>query len=862
MKKTGRILSRVGIGVVIVAILAGTFGTYYLKSYIPNTVAPKSFPQIEGELKVAGLDNPVDIYRDGMGVPHIYATTMHDLFFAQGYVHAQDRFWQMDFSRHVGSGRVAEMFGEGQLKTDMFLRTLGWRQTAEQEYAMLGSESKAILDNYSAGVNAYIQSREPVELSLEYLILTGVLNPDYTIEPWTPVHSLTWGKAMAWDLGGNMDNEIERAILLKSLTLEQIDELFPPYPEDHPVIVPEIGEGSVFNQSAEANEQPAASILKSLKFQSISDKLALMDNVLGPTGSGIGSNSWTVSGKLTTTGMPLLANDMHLGIQMPSIWYQNALHCQPKSDACPFEVTGFTFPGVPGVVAGHNDRIAWAFTNLGPDVQDLFIEKVNPDNPNQYEVDGKWVDFEIRNEIIKVGGGDPLEITIRISRHGPVISDTYGDLKDEVDPKDPEAKPFKDKSGMELPEHYAIVLSWTALAPASPFEAVWGFNRAQNWEEFRAAARNWSVPAQNILYADVDGNIAYQTPGNIPVRKKGDGTLPVPGWTGEYDWTGYIPFDELPYAFNPDSGYIVTANNQANPRDYSHLITMDWNYGQRAARIVEMIENAPGKIDIAYFQSMHGDSKNRNAETLVPILLQLDFKPATPTQALAMDKLANWDYQNLADSQAAAIFERFWWNLLMGTFKDDLPEDYWPSGASRWVEVIRILVDQPNSQWWDDKDSEEMIETRDDMFVLAFVETISQMQKEHGNDLANWPTWGELHVAIFRNQTLGESGIGPIEAMFNRGPYSTGGGENIVNATGWTVGESFEVDSLPSEREIVDLSNLDNSLAIHTTGQSGHAYHPHYDDMAPLWATGKYYPMWWEQDSIKADAEGHLWLVP
>lgn len=253
---------------------------------------------------------------------------------------------------------------------------------------------------------------------------------------------------------------------------------------------------------------------------------------------------------------------------------------------------------------------------------------------------------------------------------------------------------------------------------------------------------------------------------------------------------------------------------------------------------------------------------NLNAETLVPLLLQLDFQTATPTQALALDKLAIWDYQNRADSQSAAIFEWFWWNLQMGTFKDDLPEEYWPNGASRWVEVMRTLVGQPNSRWWDDKDSEEVVETRDDIFVLAFTETITQMQKEHGKDLTDWPTWGELHGAVFRNQTLGESGIGPIEALFNRGPFVTGGGENIVNATGWTVGESFEVDWLPSEREIVDFGNLDNSLAIHTTGQSGHAYHPHYDDMAPLWASVQYYPMWWEQQSVINDNEGHLKLIP
>lgn len=873
MKKFGRVLASVVIVLAVLALLAGAAGAFYVQSYIPVIAAPKSFPQIDGEIQVAGLDGAVDIYRDAMGIPHIYASTTHDLFFAQGYVHAQDRFWQMDFWRHIGSARLSEMFGKSQVKTDMFLRTLGWRQTAEAEYAALGPESKAILDAYTEGVNAYIQEREAVELSLEYLILTGILNPDYSIEAWTPIHSLTWGKAMAWDLGGNMDNEIERAILLKTLTPEQVNELFPPYPQDHPIIAPTIGENagnvsrskfqipsSTFQIPSSTFKVPSSTFnVRQLEFQPLAEKLALLDAVLGPSGPGIGSNSWAVSGKLTSTGKPLLANDMHLGIQMPSIWYQMALHCLPKTEACPFEVTGFTFPSVPGVIAGHNDKIAWGYTNVGPDVQDLYIEKINPENPNQYEVNGQWVDFETRQEIIQTGG-KPVEITVRISRHGPIISETYGALKDEVDPKDPEALPFKEKAGVELPEHYAIALSWTALSPSSPFEAIWGFNKAQNWEEFRIAAQQFHVPAQNLLYADVEGNIGYQMPGDIPIRAKGDGTLPVPGWTDEYEWIGFIPFDELPYVLNPQSGYIVTANNRVPPWGYPHLITQDWNYGYRADRIVDMIENAPGKIDFAYIQEMHGDARNGNAESLLPFLLAVELDPGP--DSVREQLLASWDLRDSADSQAAALFEHFWVQLLAVTFHDDLPEDYWPVGGSRWYEVMRRLVEQPDSPWWDDKDSEAVVETRDDMFARAFEQAVAQMQKAYGKDPAKWPAWGEIHGATFRNQTLGKSGIGPIESLFNRGPFPTGGGEELVNAAGYTVKEPFGVDWLPSEREIVDLGNLDNSLAIHTTGQSGHAFHPHYDDMAPLWAAVQYAPMWWEQQSVMDNAEGHLRLTP
>ena len=355
---------------------------------------------------------------------------------------------------------------------------------------------------------------------------------------------------------------------------------------------------------------------------SLQHNASLLDNLLGPLSDGVGSNSWAVSGKLSATGMPLLANDPHLGIAMPSIWYQVDMHCMPKSDQCPFEFAGFSLAGAPGIILGHNDRIAWGFTFAYEDVMDLFIEKVNPDNPNQYEVNGQWVDFDSSKETINVVGGDPVELTVRSTRHGPVISDVFGPLKDQGDPKDKEFVPFKERAGIELPEHYVIALSWAALQTGDPFEAIWGFNKAKNWDEFRAAAKLFHTPGHNLLYADVDGNIAYQTSGDVPIRKKGDGTLPIPGWTGEYDWTGFIPFEELPYTLNPAEGYIVSANEKIPPSDYPHFLTADWDYGFRADRILQMIQSAPGKIDIPYFQTMQGDDYDSSAETYVPLLLQ------------------------------------------------------------------------------------------------------------------------------------------------------------------------------------------------------------------------------------------------
>lgn len=859
MRTAGKLIGRIFIGALILLVVAAAGGFYYFKSHLPNNVAPKSFPQIDGEIQVEGLDGRVDIYRDAMGIPHIYATTSHDLYFAQGYVHAQDRFWQMDTWRHIGSGELSKMFGAGQVETDAFIRTLGWRKIAEAEWEALPPNLRAILQAYTDGVNAYLKDHSGTALSLEYAIL-GLLSPEYEIEAWTPIHSLTWGKAMAWDLRGNMNAEIERAVLLKTLTPEQIQQLFPAYPQDHPVIVESMP------VDAQAWHAPTSAEVTSFDFSklpldSASYNASLLDPILGPWSSGIGSNSWVVSGDLTDTGKPYLANDPHLGIQMPSIWYQMGLHCVEKTDACPLNVAGFTFAGVPGVVIGHNDRIAWGFTNTGPDVMDLYIERVNPDNPNQYEVNSAWVDFETYEETIEVVGGEAVTITVKSTRHGPVISDAYLPLKDQGAPDDEEFEAFKDRAGIELPEQYVISLAWTALTPSTPFEAIWGFNKAQNWDEFREAARAFHVPAQNLVYADVDGNIGYQMPGDIPIRRNGDGTLPVPGWTDEYDWIGYIPFEELPYSFNPTEGYIVTANNRCQPWDYPYLITKDWDYGFRADRIVGMIESASGRIDIPYIQQMHGDTYDANAELLVPILLQRDFKFSKPNEAIAVDTLRGWDYQARVDSAPAAVFNAFWRHLLQNTFNDDLPERYSVDGGSRWTEVMRTMINNPDDPFWDDTSTSEIVEGMDDIMRASFEEAVAELETLLGKDPLTWQ-WGDLHTATFRNGTLGEAGIFLIEDLFNRGPFPAGGGDSIVNATGWSVRDGYEIDWLPSMRMIVDFSDLNNSLTVHTTGQSGHAYHPHYDDMAPLWAGIQYYPMWWDRASIVNDSEGHLILMP
>lgn len=837
--RAGRFLFRFFIVLLVLSVVLGVLGAITVR---------RSFPQLSGEIQVPGLDKPVEIVRDAFGVPHIYASTRHDLFFAQGYIHAQDRFWQMDFWRHIGSARLSEMFGASQVETDQFLRTLGWARVAQKELEQLDADSLAIFTSYADGVNAYLKAHMGSALSLEYAILK-LLNAGYKPEPWQPLNTLTWAKAMAWKLGGNMAEEVDRALLLKILTPEQIDELNPPYPSDHPVIVTN-EEMGYRKGSSEATLRQAPEIdyqALQVPFEDLRERLAALDALLGPRGGGIGSNNWVISGQLTATGKPLLANDPHLGIQMPSIWYEVGLHCAPKGPDCAVDLTGFSFAGAPGVVIGHNDKIAWGMTNVGPDVMDLYIEKINPANPNQYEVNGQWVDMTLVKETIQVAGGEPVEHTVRYTRHGPLIWEDEETMKE-----------MREGWGIELPEFFGIALRWTALEVSGTFPALWRINQAQNWEEFRQAASGFAVPSQNLVYADVEGNIGYQMPGQIPIRAAGDGLQPVPGWTDDYEWTGYIPFEELPSSFNPPKGYIVTANNAVVGADYPYMISLGWNYGYRAQRIVEMIESAPGPIDAAYIQKIQGDNKDLNAQVLSPILLQIPLSDTHLEEVRAI--LQGWDYQDNIDSAQAALFNVFWVKLLAYTFHDELPEDLRPHGGDQYFELMRYLVDQPGAAWWDDRTTVEP-ESRDIIFRMAFTAAVQELEKLQGKNPEGW-RWGDLHTATFVNETLGTSGIAPIEALFNRGPFPAAGGSSIVNATSWDALEPFAVDWLPSMRMIVDLGNLSNSLTVHTTGQSGHAYHPNYIDMADMWRLIQYHSMLWDRSMVEAQAKNILKLLP
>ncbi len=967
-KKKGRRARLLVITLVLLLVAGVAYGSYWSVSTVRA-----SFPETEGTLQLKGLSGEVKVARDKNGIPQVYADSAEDLFRAQGFVQAQDRFWEMDVRRHLTAGRLSEMFGSGQVETDAFLRTMGWRKVAQQEYdSKLSPTTKKYLQAYSDGVNAYLKDRKGKKLSVEYAALE--FENDYAPEPWSPVDSVAWLKAMAWDLRGNLQDEIDRSLSASRLSPQQIEELYPAYPYDRNKPIVEGGSvdptGKTYDPkgAAAGAAQPgtaagaatggagAAGGLRS-SLASLSSTLEKVPALLGPSGNGIGSNSWVVSGQYTTTGKPLLANDPHLAPQMPSLWYQMGLHCNKTSAQCPYDVAGYTFSGMPGVVIGHNQDIAWGMTNLGADVSDLYLEKVTADS---YLYDGKQQAFTTRKETIKVAGEKSREITVRETNNGPIVSDRNDELV-KVGEKAPVKDPAPDRG-----EGYAVALRWTALDAGKTMDGLFALNQANDFTSFRKAAADFEVPSQNLIYADTKGNIGYQAPGRIPVRGKAgkgeepagqtgantgqtgtgntpkadlngdgkidardeaakadgktdgkaeapvvDGRYPAPGWDPAYQWTGWVPQSALPYDYNPKRGYIVTANQAVADKKYPYLLTQDWGYGARSQRINDLIESKikdGGKISTDDMQKMQLDNSSEIAKLLTPYLLKIDLKGANERETKyvreAQKLLKDWDYNQEADSAAAAYFNAVWRNTLKLAFGNKLPKELrakdqclrvrpaegprpqedldgstrlvvecgerepdnaQPDGGDRWFEVVRNILDKPDNAWWRTNGTranpDERTRNRDELLARAMKDARWELTSKLGKDVTQW-SWGRLHQLTLKNQTLGKEGPSIVKWMLNRGPWNLAGGEAAVNAAGWNAAGGYDVIWVPSMRMVVNLGDLDKSRWINLTGASGHAYNAHYYDQTDKWAKGELLPWAYSADAVKKAADATLTLKP
>ncbi|MEU3613970.1 penicillin acylase family protein [Streptomyces sp. NPDC006872] len=915
--KSGRKKGRKARLIVLVLVLAIIGGIAYGAYWSISTVRA-SFPQTKGSITLEGLSGPVDVKRDGYGIPQIYADSDEDLFMAQGYVQAQDRFYEMDVRRHMTSGRLSEMFGKSQVDNDEFLRTLGWDRVAKEEYdTTLSASTKKYLQAYAKGVNAYLKGKDGADISLEYAAL-GFTN-DYEPAEWTPVDSVSWLKAMAWDLRGNMQDEIDRALMTSRLGPQQIADLYPQYPYDRNQAIVQEGQydelTKTFEQSDDDSDSGDASTnggtgdgtgdgtgtsdgtgsALTSQLSGLYDVLDDLPTAVGVNGNGIGSNSWVVAGKYTITGKPLLANDPHLSASLPSVWYQMGLHCRTVSAKCQYDVSGYTFAGMPGVIIGHNATISWGMTNSGVDVTDLYLEKLSGDDGYQYN--NKVKPFVTREETIKVAGGTSKKIVVRQTEDGmPLLSDRDDELVDVG------KKATVDAAAPDRGDGYAVALKWTALEPGTSMDAVFAMNKAADWDDFRAAAKKFDVPSQNLVYADTSNHIGYQLPGKIPTRAKGvDGSIPAPGWNSKYKWTGYIDFDELPYEYDPARGYIVTANQAVIDKDkYPYTLTTDWGYGARSQRITDLIKGkikGGGKISTDDMRQMQLDNDSQIARLLVPILLKINLDD--PDVREAQKLLQGWDYTQDADSAAAAYFNAVWRNILKLAFGNKLPKELrvedqclWvdpvdstgpvddtdkviecgereadqaqPDGGDRWFEVVRNLLEKTDSEWWTTPESGTRPgaeKNRDKLFERAMIDARWELTAKLGKDIDTW-SWGRLHRLFLKNQTLGTSGPGFLQYILNRGPWKLGGGEGTVNATGWNAAGGYGVVWVPSMRMVVNLDDLDKSKWINLSGASGHAFSAHYTDQTGKWANGELLDWSFSKKAVDDSTSDTLVLKP
>jgi len=848
----------------------------------------RGFPTTNGTLAVAGFDRPVLVNRDASGIPWIEADTTHDLFFAQGYVHAQERMWQMEVWRHISSGRLSELFGAGTVDEDRFIRTLGWRRAAERDLAALSPDARAALEDYAAGVNAWIGDHAG-SLSLPFVMTalksgTGGVG-GYPLEPWTPLDSLAWQKVQAWQLGGNYDTEVFRMLADARLgDPRRTDELFPPYDPEMPVITPtglkgSGGAGATATVASAPGAVTADAGTTAGPFKNIAPgdaaawrdvvadgqrvlQLAGLDSGDGIAGDHqVGSNDFVVAPSKSATKAALLANDPHLGIGMPSVWYINGLRCRSVTAACPYDVVGVTFPGVPGVVLGHNATIAWGATNVDPDVQDLFEIQPDPADPNAYLVAGASVPFDVRHEEIKVAGGDPIGIDVRVTRSGPILNDVDHRLKDAP----------------------LLALRWTATDGVDgTYEAIFHLATASTFEQFRAAFKTYGAPAQNFVYADVKGHIGYVLPGKIPIRAdptdRGDRIRS--GSDGRHDWTGTIPFDDLPWQLDPPSGIIVTANNAAVDGRYPYFIAHEWDPGYRAKRITDLLEAAvkTGGVTTTALRDIQSDTTVLRAARIAPFVGSAH--PATDDGARLAGLIQDWHELSCPTaSVGCAAYQAFEYRLVRGLFDDDLGDlaREYVGGGAPWQATIRLL-DQPDSPWWDDVTTADRVETRDDVIAAALDEAARELRAAYGDDPSKW-TWGALHQARFAEATLGSSGIGPLDWYFDKGPYPSSGAAGAVNNTYYRPSRAypdpddptykpvgidgvFSVTNLPSYRLSIDMGDLDDTRIIQTTGQSGNPFDRHYGDMIGAWLAGDTVPLPFSVSAVLDHATETLELVP
>lgn len=805
-------------GITAVAVLAAIGGYFWLRT---------SLPKQDEKVAVAGLSASVEVLRDEHGVPHIFARTQEDATFALGFVHAQDRLWQMEAMRRLGRGRLAEVVGSRAVGTDRYMRTLGLYRLAQAQFARAPEKVQRLLQAYADGVNALLAHRDGAALAPEFVALS------LTPEPWQPADSVLWGPLMAWRLGTNRHQELLRARLGRALGAERMAELWPPYPAGAPVTMAALDRLS-----------------REVDLEAI---LAADPAWLGtPVGA---SNIWAVTGAKTASGKPLLANDPHLPFSIPGTWYLARIVTPGLS------LTGATAPGVPFVVLGHNDRIAWGMTTANADIEDLYVELVDPNNPQRYLVPGGGSQpFTTRDEVIAVRGGEDVHVTVRSTRHGPVISDV---MNRDVDlPIQAAATRSVDHSedhtvapaGPRQPASAPIL----ALAASylreddQAVSAIFALNRAQDWPTFNEALAGFHVTPQNVFYADVDGNIGFVTPGRIPIRRNGHGFVPSAGWTGETDWTGFIPYDRMPRALNPPSGRLINANNKLVPDDYTWFISNDWEDPYRAERIARQLDGMKTH-SLAAMTELQMDSVSLMARHLLPKMLR-----GLPTELpQAASGLRSWHGEMERSRKEPLIFEAWLRALGRAVYGDELGADlarYWGHRPGFLDKVLKT-----DSVWCDDVTTPAR-ETCADCLRASLERALADLETELGAP-DEW-SWGKVHRARFDHRLFGAIPI--LRTLADRkipqdgGYYTINRGANYLGSSD----DPFASIHGAGYRAVYDLSDLAHSRFMVVPGQSGNPLSTHYDDLIEDWRDGQSFELGNDPEDLRQNASARLLLDP
>ncbi len=774
-----------------------------------------SLPVSEGKMVLDGPKDRIEIYRDDAGVPSIFARSDEDAYFALGYVHAQDRLWQMDSLRRLALGKLAEILGARALTSDKFMRTLGFGKLAEEQFSTLDAPVRQALVSYAAGVNAWLEQRPygAVRALAPEFIMLG-----FRPEPWRPTDSLLWGKVMALQLSGNWQDEILRARMLKRLKPEQVSRLWPPFPE-----APKTAGNAEKNVPLSGIEN-TDTVLQ-----------ALAESPLGllraPRGA---SNAWVTGSAKNATGKPILANDPHLGFAAPILWYL------ARIETPGLKVTGATVPGVPFTILGHNADIAWGITSTESDLQDLFMEQAVPGDPRRYLARDGFKAFETGKEVIKVRNAPDVTIRVRKSVHGPIISDVL------------RAAPVRGGSVL------ALSATYLKSGDKTP-QAFYRLNRARDWQSFTTAMADFHAPQENVVYADRKGNTGFMAPGRVPIRRSGKGRYPKEGWTGKQDWSGYIPFQDLPQAFNPKSNQFIAANNKIIPDDYPYFITEDWAPSYRAERIASLLsEKAP--LTPERTVEYQRDSVSLMARELLPLMLGV--KPVTKRQRRVYGWLGEWKGDMARRKSEPLIFSAWLRQLSRAIYADELGplfKNYW-SLSPRFVATVL----REDRIWCDDVTTPDK-ETCGGRVLLALDRALDSLESQFGKDIRKWE-WGAVHKARFAHPLFGDilEGVPVLGKLVNL-EIDVDGGGYTVNRGASRVSDSmapFQSIHGPGLRAVYDLGDLSKSRFIIATGQSGNPLSPHYRDQLAPWRDGVTLKLDRNRDDFAKGGNKPLILLP